>query len=99
MKIESRRMHVFSAMRKSHCQVGLVRTLIGRKPRVAVNAEQRSTRRPRVGNKIRTDLVQRSREVADELDRRLMRARLVLVLMFQEPLAIVVALESREKSK
>src|SRR5215471_12381627 len=90
-------MHVFAAMGELHREVSLVGTLVGRKARVAVNAEQRPASRPRIRYQMGRDVVEHGRKVGDKSNGRLMSLRQVFVSVRLEPLAIVIALQALEE--
>lgn len=99
MKIEARRVDVFAAMRKSHRNVRFVGTLVGREARVAINAEQRPASRARIRYQVGRDVIQGRREICDEPHGRLPGNGFVLLLVGLEPLAVIVAFQTREKTK
>src|SRR5579871_1781206 len=92
-------MDVFPAVREAHREMRFVRTLVRRKTRVAVDAEQRTTSRTRVCNQVRTQFIQRRGKVRDELDCWLVGVGLVFCFVLQEPIAIVVSLQAGEKTE
>src|SRR5215469_7866153 len=97
MQIEARGVDVFAAMGEFHGDVRFVRTLVGRKARIAVNAEQRSAGRARIGDQIRRDVVEDCREICDEPNGWLVCMSFVFIFVRLKPLAIVVALEALEE--
>ena len=99
MEIEPRRVHVFSAMGEAHGEVRLVGALVGGEAGVAINAKQRSAGAARVGNEMRSDLVQRAREVRDELQRGLAYMSLVFIFVREEPVTVVVAPQAGQEAE
>ena len=77
----------------------LVRRLVAREARVAVDAEQRAALAAGVGHQVRADLRQAQPEVLDEGERRLEQVVLVAVLVGVEPLAVVVGLQLAQEGE
>jgi hypothetical protein len=76
-------------------EVGLVRRLVLREARVAVDAEQGAAARPGVGAEVGADLLEPRRERVDEGERRLEQLLLVAVLVGREPFPVVVRPQGR----
>ena len=77
----------------------LVWTLVGGESGVPVNTEQRSAGAARVGKKMRRDLVQRACAIRDELQRWLANMALIFIFVREEPVTIVVALQTGEEAE
>jgi hypothetical protein len=91
MDVEDRRVRVLRRLvAEVDADVRLVRSLVMREARVAVDPEQRPADGLRLGLEVRADLAQLGREVADELEGRLLRVLDVASLVRLEPLAVVV---------
>src|SRR5262249_50548486 len=75
---------------KVDSEVCLVRRLVLREARVSVNAEERASARPRVGEEVRADLLESGREGFDEGERRLEQLFFVPLVVGREPLSVVV---------
>ena len=73
-----------------NAHVRLVGRLVFREARVAVDAEERSTRRPRVRDKIRADSLEMRGDIGDEVERRPANVVLVAALVRREPVPVVV---------
>src|SRR5215813_5736466 len=92
MQVEHGSMRILAlGMGEVNAYVCLERLLVVRKARVAVDAKQRTTRRSRVGDEVRAQLMQMRREGVDERQRRLHRALLKPLFVLREPIAIVIA--------
>jgi len=99
MQIESRRVDVFTRVREAHGDMGLIRTFVGRESGITVNAEKGPAGRAGIGDQMRRDFIEWRREVGDKTERWLEDEPFVLVLVPQEPIAIVVALEASEETE
>ena len=100
VQVEAGRVHVLGLLvLEPDARRGLVRRLVLREARVAVDAEQRAADAPGVGPQVRADLAQVRLEVLDEGERRLEHVGLVAVLVGVEPLAVVVLLQVGEEAE
>ena len=99
MQIKSGRVHVFASMREAHGDMRLVGPLVIRKSRVTVDAKHRAPRRPRIGDEMRRDRIQRPGEVGDKTQDWLSDMSFVFVLVGQKPVAIVIALEAGQEAE
>src|SRR5690348_10088323 len=97
MEIEAGRVDILAWMGELHRRVPFVRPLVVGEPRVTVNTEERPAVRSRVGDKIRSDLVEMRAEVLDEPDSWAENEQLVFVAMFLEPRAPVIALQALQE--
>src|SRR5579864_8751899 len=93
VKIKAWRMHVFAAMRKPHGDVRLIRSLVGGKARIAIDAKQRSARRTWICHQVRSDFRQKWRKVADKANGRVAGILLVFIFVSEKPFAFIVAFE------
>src|SRR5262249_25078979 len=84
-------------MRESRRGHRLIRRLAFAKAHVAINAQQRSARRFRIGDKARTDRVQSRPKVLDEFQERIAHEFFVAPLVLLKPFAVVVLAELPEK--
>ena len=73
--------------------------LVMREAGVSVDAKQRAPRCAGIGCKVRRDVIERTREIGDEAQCGLMRARFIFVFVGKKPFAVVVSLEASEKTK
>ena len=86
-----RSVHVLGALvTKLHTGIGFVRALVVGEARVAVNSEERATNLARIGYEMVADLLEPRLEHLDEPEKRVAYFSLVAVLVFSEPLAVVV---------
>ena len=96
VQVKAGRVHVLAAMGEAHRDMGFVRALIGGKPRIAVDAEQRPSRAAWISHEMRADIVQQRCKIRDKAQRRCVRVRQIFLFVSQEPFALVVALQTGE---
>src|SRR5260370_41513524 len=96
--MERRRLEMArGAMTEGGSGVGLVRRFVARETEIAIDAHHRTARRARIGEVAGADFFELGRESRYEREHRLAHLVLVTRLIFQKPVAVVVALEFLEK--
>src|SRR5579862_5619569 len=86
VQIENRRMGVLATgVGEMYADMSFEGRFIRREPGVAIYAEERTPRRSRVGDKMRAELVQMRREVADKHQCRVTNHLFISLLVFGEP--------------
>src|SRR5207302_3558681 len=99
MEIETWRVHIFAAMGEAHGEMRFVGPLVGGKAGVAINAKQGSAGAARVGSQMPREIVERTCEIRDELQRGLSGVSFVFIFVREEPIAVVIALQASQEAE
>ena len=94
VQVKHGRMGILAAgMMKMNADMGLEGALVCGEPNVAINAKQRTTCRPSVGEEVGTQFVKVRCKIVDEQERGFDHQLVISPLVLGEPFAAVVALQ------